>query len=56
MFSRWAGIIMGAITMAARTPTIGSSVDARVARRAGVAWIVAGFTRFISNGPKGSLE
>jgi hypothetical protein len=57
MFGRWVGIITGAITRLARTPTIGSSVVARVAGRApGVAWIVAGFTGFVLNGPKGSLE
>jgi hypothetical protein len=56
MLGRWVGIITGAITRSARTPTIGSSVVARVAGRAGVAWIVAGFTGFVSNGPKGLLE
>jgi hypothetical protein len=54
---------MGTITRSARTPTIGSSVVARVTGRAGVAWILAGFTGFVaageverSNVPKGLLE
>jgi hypothetical protein len=54
MFSRWAGIITGAITRLARTPTIGSSVVARVTVRAGVAWIVAGFTGFVAGEVKWS--
>jgi hypothetical protein len=45
MSGHWVGIITGAITRVARTPTIGSSVVARVAGRAGVAWIVAGMVR-----------
>jgi hypothetical protein len=44
---RVAGIIMGAITRPARTPTIGSSIVARVVGRAGVAWIVAGFVAWV---------
>jgi hypothetical protein len=51
---RVAGIIMGAITRSARTPTIGSSVVARVAGRAGVARIVAGFTGFVTGEVKWS--
>jgi hypothetical protein len=45
---RVAGIITGAITRSARTPTSGSSVIARVAGRATVAWIVAGFTGLVA--------
>jgi hypothetical protein len=56
MFGRWVGIITGAITRSVRTSTIGPSIVARVAGRAGVAWFVAGVTGFVSNGPKGSLE
>jgi hypothetical protein len=51
---RVAGIITGAITRFARTPTIGSSVVTRVAGRAGVAWIVAGFTGFVAGEVKWS--
>jgi hypothetical protein len=51
---RVAGIITGAITRPARTSTIGSSIVARVAGRAGVAWIIAGFTDFVAGEVKWS--
>jgi hypothetical protein len=51
---RFAGIITGAITRLARTPTSGSSVVARVSGRAGVASIVAGFTGLVAGEVKWS--
>jgi hypothetical protein len=49
MSARVVGIITGAITRSARTPTSGSrSVIARVAGSVGIAWIVARFTGLVA--------